>query len=101
MMIPKRFLGSFVSLYLLGLLAVLPGGGCAGPYYIEGQDETGDLPDSLQVLIDTRNTRKSWIPLGRQPLWDPRIGVDRWGTSAANRRQADRGDDQQASKGGV
>jgi protein involved in polysaccharide export with SLBB domain len=53
-MIPKRFLRSFVPLSLLALLAMVPSGGCAGPYYVEGQDEVGDIPDSLRVLIEER-----------------------------------------------
>jgi len=80
-MIPKRYLGSCVSLYLLGLLAVLPGGGCAGPYYIEGQDEAGDLPDSLQVLIEERERTADTADEGRHP--DEGVFVRELGTSAA------------------
>ena len=43
----------------LGLLAVtmltaLLAGGCGKPYYVEGQDEVGELPDSLRITIEER-----------------------------------------------
>jgi protein involved in polysaccharide export with SLBB domain len=79
-MIPKRFLSSIVPLCLLAVLAVLPGGGCAGPYYVEGQDETGDLPDSLRVLIEERE-RAEEPDEGRRE--DEGVFVRELGTSAA------------------
>jgi protein involved in polysaccharide export with SLBB domain len=39
---------------LLLLTVVITGGlaACGSPYYVEGQDELGNVPDSLRVLID-------------------------------------------------
>jgi polysaccharide export outer membrane protein len=36
------------------VFAVLAIGGCGKPYYVEGQDEVGDLPDSLRIMIEER-----------------------------------------------
>ncbi len=33
-------------------------GGCGKPYYVEGQDEVGDLPDSLRIMIEEREKAK-------------------------------------------
>ena len=81
-MTPKRILSSLVSLCVLGGLAILPGGGCAGPYYIEGQDETGDLPDSLRVLIEERDRVREQKSEAEQQ--DEGVFVRELGTSAAD-----------------
>ena len=46
-----RLLGPLAALLAGVLLSV---SGCGSPYYIEGQDELGDLPDSLRVLIEEK-----------------------------------------------
>jgi protein involved in polysaccharide export with SLBB domain len=33
-------------------------GGCGSPYYVEGQDELGELPDSLRIRIEEREQRE-------------------------------------------
>lgn len=49
------------TLLLLGLLGVAFGAvaGCGSPYYVEGQDELGDLPDSLRIRIEERPTTRT------------------------------------------
>ncbi len=44
------------ALLLIGLLGIAVAAvcGCGSPYYVEGQDELGDLPDSLQIQIEER-----------------------------------------------
>jgi polysaccharide export outer membrane protein len=44
----------------LGLLACVVAAvcGCGSPYYVEGQDELGDLPDSLRVEIQDRQEKE-------------------------------------------
>ena len=42
------------SLLLAGVFAVLVAGGCGKPYYVQGQDEIGDLPDSLRIMIEEK-----------------------------------------------
>jgi protein involved in polysaccharide export with SLBB domain len=32
--------------------------GCGAPYYVEGQDELGELPDSLRIVIDQKEKAK-------------------------------------------
>jgi protein involved in polysaccharide export with SLBB domain len=47
------------------LLGALFGGvlaGCGSPYYVEGQDALGDVPDSLRVLIEERKKEKEPPP---------------------------------------
>ena len=48
---------SAFSWLFLAALASLAIAGCGGPYYVEGQDELGDLPDSLRVMIESREQR--------------------------------------------
>lgn len=48
---------SAFSWLCLATLAALAIAGCGGPYYVEGQDELGDLPDSLRVMIESREQR--------------------------------------------
>lgn len=48
---------SAFSWLILAALAALAIAGCGGPYYVEGQDELGDLPDSLRVMIESREQR--------------------------------------------
>lgn len=45
---------SLLSVCLLACLAAVAGSGCGSPYYVEGQDELGDVPDSLRILIERR-----------------------------------------------
>ncbi len=61
-MTPSRFLEftgldraatAWAFIALVGL-ALVVASGCGSPYYVEGQDELGDLPDSLRVLIEER-----------------------------------------------
>lgn len=47
----------FGAALLLGF-ALFAGGGCGSPYYVEGQNELGDLPDSLRVRIEEREEKK-------------------------------------------
>ncbi|MGH2569800.1 MAG: polysaccharide biosynthesis/export family protein [bacterium] len=43
------------GLVLSGILGVaIAAWGCGSPYYVEGQDELGDLPDSLRIQIEER-----------------------------------------------
>ena len=48
-----RISARFAGLGLVALVAALANG-CGSPYYVEGQDELGDLPDSLRVMIEER-----------------------------------------------
>jgi len=51
---------------VLGLCAcVLAALGCGSPYYVEGQDELGDLPDRLRVMIEAREREKAPPPAVR------------------------------------
>ncbi|MCA9752427.1 MAG: polysaccharide biosynthesis/export family protein [Gemmatimonadetes bacterium] len=50
----------------LAMLAGLSIGGCGGPYYVEGQDELGDLPDSLRILIEEREKTQTEETQGRE-----------------------------------
>jgi hypothetical protein len=52
-MIPNKVSARLAGLCLVVLAGALVNG-CGSPYYIEGQDELGDLPDSLRVLIEER-----------------------------------------------
>ena len=52
-MSPKRTL-SLLLLTALGLGALLASTGCGKPYYVEGQDDLGELPDSLRVQIEEK-----------------------------------------------
>ncbi|MBZ0268036.1 polysaccharide export protein [bacterium] len=51
---PKR-VGSLLLLWVLLGFASLPWYGCGSPYYVEGQDELGDLPDSLRIVVAERD----------------------------------------------
>ena len=52
-MIPKSVHARGAALALVALVvAVLAG--CGSPYYVEGQDELGDLPDSLRIRIESQ-----------------------------------------------
>lgn len=51
---PKRA-GSLLLLMVLLGFASLPWYGCGSPYYVEGQDELGDLPDSLRIVLAERD----------------------------------------------
>jgi polysaccharide export outer membrane protein len=53
---PKTIATLWSALALAGA-AALSASGCGSPYYVEGQDELGDLPDSLRVRIEERNER--------------------------------------------
>lgn len=46
--------GAALGLLVAGMLAGLLAGGCGKPYYVEGQDEVGELPDSLRIMIEER-----------------------------------------------
>jgi protein involved in polysaccharide export with SLBB domain len=49
---------SYLVLLLGGILAsAVATGGCGGPYYVEGQDELGDLPDSLRIVIEQQEQK--------------------------------------------
>lgn len=43
---------AFVGTAVLALVTVI--GGCGKPYYVPGQDEVGELPDSLRIQIEER-----------------------------------------------
>jgi len=43
-----------VVVFCIALLSAVPFAGCGSPYYVEGQDELGNLPDSLRILIERR-----------------------------------------------
>jgi protein involved in polysaccharide export with SLBB domain len=45
---------SALGLLACGFVAALLAGGCGKPYYVEGQDEVGELPDSLRIMIEER-----------------------------------------------
>ncbi len=47
-------LGSLLLLFGVVLLSAISLNGCGTPYYVEGQDELGELPDSLRILIEER-----------------------------------------------
>jgi len=53
----KRKRGSGWALPALLGLTVAAVCGCGSPYYVEGQDELGDLPDSLRIQIEERTPR--------------------------------------------
>lgn len=55
-MSPKTIV-TLLSALSLAVVAVLSGTGCGSPYYVEGQDELGELPDSLRVRIEERDER--------------------------------------------
>lgn len=57
-MIPTHVRGQLAAL-ALATLVVAGAGGCGSPYYVEGQDELGDLPDSLRILIETREQQRA------------------------------------------
>jgi protein involved in polysaccharide export with SLBB domain len=38
----------------MGMLIALLAGGCGKPYYVPGQDEVGELPDSLRIMIEQK-----------------------------------------------
>lgn len=52
-MVPKSIEARLGALALVALVAA-SAAGCGSPYYVEGQDELGDLPDSLRILIEER-----------------------------------------------
>jgi protein involved in polysaccharide export with SLBB domain len=54
---PKS-IATVLSIVTLAGAALLPLGGCGSPYYVEGQDELGDLPDSLRIRIEEREQRE-------------------------------------------
>jgi len=54
---PKTIATLLSGLALAGI-AALSSAGCGSPYYVEGQDELGDLPDSLRVRIEARQERQ-------------------------------------------
>ncbi len=56
-MIPMRFRARFATLALVALAAAAAAG-CGSPYYVEGQDELGDLPDSLRILIESQEEQR-------------------------------------------
>ncbi len=52
-MIPDKIAARAAGLLLVAWVGALANG-CGSPYYVEGQDELGDLPDSLRVMIEER-----------------------------------------------
>jgi polysaccharide export outer membrane protein len=52
-MISDRIAARVAGLFLIACVVALANG-CGTPYYVEGQDELGDLPDSLRVMIEER-----------------------------------------------
>lgn len=57
-MIPKRVHG-LGAMLALACLAAAGFAGCGSPYYVEGQDELGDLPDSLRIRIEAREKERA------------------------------------------
>lgn len=51
----RKTTGSFLLLACLLGFGSFHLNGCGSPYYVEGQDELGNLPDSLRIRIEERN----------------------------------------------
>ncbi|NNE43712.1 MAG: hypothetical protein HKN12_05870, partial [Gemmatimonadetes bacterium] len=49
-----RSVFALVTIVSMAVISTLTVGGCGAPYYVEGQDELGDLPDSLRILIEEK-----------------------------------------------
>ncbi len=62
---PKR-VGSLLLLWVLLGFASLPWLGCGSPYYVEGQDELGDLPDSLRIVVAERDREQEAVEAQRK-----------------------------------
>jgi polysaccharide export outer membrane protein len=62
---PKRARKQGILL-LLVLATWAVASGCGSPYYVEGQDELGDLPDSLRVVIQEREQLEKTRKEGRK-----------------------------------
>ncbi len=56
-MIPTNVRARLAALALVALAAA-GAAGCGSPYYVEGQDELGDLPDSLRILIEAQEQQR-------------------------------------------
>jgi polysaccharide export outer membrane protein len=54
-MIPKSVHARGASFLALIGLAIAALSGCGSPYYVEGQDQLGNLPDSLRILIESKD----------------------------------------------
>ncbi|GJM45205.1 MAG: hypothetical protein DHS20C21_20470 [Gemmatimonadota bacterium] len=54
----RKNAAAFLFLAGISLVSALALNGCGSPYYVEGQDELGDLPDSLRILIEEREAEK-------------------------------------------
>jgi protein involved in polysaccharide export with SLBB domain len=52
-MFPKHVSAGAARAVLVALLGAVVAG-CGSPYYVEGQDELGDLPDSLRIRIEAK-----------------------------------------------
>jgi protein involved in polysaccharide export with SLBB domain len=48
------------------MLAALLAGGCGKPYWVEGQDEVGEVPDSLRIMIEERERAAEEVEKGKQ-----------------------------------
>ena len=47
-----------LPLFFFVLGVAVCGGGCGSPYYVEGQDDLGELPDSLRVRVEAREEQE-------------------------------------------
>lgn len=56
-MLPRRFGMGLAWALLVALLGAVVTG-CGRPYYVEGQDQLGDVPDSLRILIQEQERAK-------------------------------------------
>ncbi|HMB71222.1 MAG TPA: polysaccharide biosynthesis/export family protein, partial [bacterium] len=50
--------GALRVLMALSLAGAIALNGCGSPYYVEGQDELGNLPDSLRILIEEQRAEE-------------------------------------------
>jgi protein involved in polysaccharide export with SLBB domain len=56
--VSPKSIATFLTIAGIAAAASLPLGGCGAPYYVEGQDELGELPDSLRIRIEEREQRE-------------------------------------------
>lgn len=49
---------AFLGVSCVAVAGLLSAGGCGAPYYVEGQDQFGDLPDSLRIMIEDREQKE-------------------------------------------
>jgi polysaccharide export outer membrane protein len=57
-----------VSVFFAALCCAILAAGCGKPYYVEGQDEVGELPDSLRIMIEEREKAEEAEKAQAQPV---------------------------------